>query len=282
MARINIEDSLFKDSRFIDLMIKIGDKDAALGKIVRAFIVAQSHYLSTDNDRLIPKSEWKKQGCSDDLLDVGLAEEKKKGIYVFGSDDQFKWLLQRQNAGKSPKRQGSRPGETVDDRSIAVDNRNESVANGSNPLSLSLSPSLSLTHNHSTNSNKKNASEFDWISAFEDSFNLYKKSFPGKSKGPSGPKFKTQIKNEKDLALLKTCIANYKSFLDEQFDKTGFDQQPRSTFASFLGSKRSGYFWREFEEPRIVVPRRTKNQEPEGMTAQELKNHFEAIDRGDL
>lgn len=100
MARINIEDSLFKDSRFIDLCIHFKDKQKSLGCLVWAFIVAQKHYLNEENDRLIPYDEWKTQGCDDVLINLGFAEKKDNGIYVCGSEKQFAWLIQRVEAGR--------------------------------------------------------------------------------------------------------------------------------------------------------------------------------------
>ena len=62
VARINIEDSIFKDSRFIKLTIRMGDFHKALGALVHAWIVAQKWYLTPE--RMIPKSEWKEQDLS--------------------------------------------------------------------------------------------------------------------------------------------------------------------------------------------------------------------------
>ena len=100
MARINIDDSLFKDSRYINLLIKVGDKDKALGIVVSAWMVAQRFFLNEKYDRLIPFSAWENQGCSNLLLEFGLAEKREKGVYVMGSNDQFGWLIQRSEAGK--------------------------------------------------------------------------------------------------------------------------------------------------------------------------------------
>jgi hypothetical protein len=100
LARINIEDSLFKDARFLDFCIKLGDRQLALGRLVWAFIVAQKYYLDEENDRLIPADEWQRQGCSDELIAFGLAERRERGIYVCGSEDQFSWLVQRVEAGR--------------------------------------------------------------------------------------------------------------------------------------------------------------------------------------
>lgn len=153
MARINIEDSVFKDGRFIDLCIDLGDKQKALGCLVWAFIIAQKYYLDESNDRLIPLNEWQRQSCENKLIDFGLAEIREKGVYVCGSENQFNWLIQRSEAGKKGggsnriKRQKKA---TVDQRSLTVEQ----------PLTLtpSLTPSLSL-NSYSSNNLKNSKKE---------------------------------------------------------------------------------------------------------------------------
>lgn len=98
MARINIEDSLYKDHRFIKLYIKLGSIDLALGLLVRAWSIAQEFYLK--DDRHIPREEWDKQNLNDLIIEVGLATEVNGRIKVSGSDEQFSWLLQRVEAGR--------------------------------------------------------------------------------------------------------------------------------------------------------------------------------------
>lgn len=162
MPRINIEDTLFKDSRFIDLLIKIGDQDKALGIIVRAFMTAQSHFLSTDNDRLIPLEDWRRQRCSDILIEVGLAIKKSGGIYVCGSEKQFSWLLQRQAAGKATKsRKKSKKKRSTTD--VNGTKRNETGESGSERVETSNSFSFSSSNSFSdsdSDSSSKNKSTF--------------------------------------------------------------------------------------------------------------------------
>lgn len=100
MARINIEDSLFKDIRFMDLVAKFGCLNTAIGALVRAWALAQKHYLNYENDQLIPSADWKKQRIRDELIEVGLAELRPKGYYVSGSKEQFAWLEQKITAGR--------------------------------------------------------------------------------------------------------------------------------------------------------------------------------------
>lgn len=143
MARINIEDSLFKDARFLDLCISCGDKQKALGALVWAFMVAQKYYLNQKTDRLIPIKEWEKQGCDNKLIAVGFAEEKNGMIYVKGSEKQFAWLMQRQEAGKKGGRPSKR-NKVVSTK--AVEKRGKAGETLLTPYSL-LSTHNSLPHN---------------------------------------------------------------------------------------------------------------------------------------
>lgn len=152
MARINIEDSLFKDIRFDELKIKLGSVDTALGAMVRAWSLAQKWYLKEETSRLIPISEWKKQRISDHIIEVGLAEIRENRVYVSGSDEQFSWLLQRQIAGKK----GGRPSnQNKQEKVKGPDKVPVPPESGSNPLSLSLSLPLSLSLRDVVNEKKE-------------------------------------------------------------------------------------------------------------------------------
>lgn len=98
MARINIEDSIYRDIRFHDLIQKLGGTDAALGSLVRAWSVAQDYWLI--NGVGIPKPVWKSQRLRPELIEVGLAEERGDFIYTAGSEEQFAWLTSCSEKGK--------------------------------------------------------------------------------------------------------------------------------------------------------------------------------------
>lgn len=140
MARINVEDSLFKDGRFIELMISMGSRHAALGAVVEAFMLAQEFYLSTETNRLIPLSEWKRRKAVDLIIECGLAEIHGDFVYVCGSEKQFGWLIQRQFAGQK----GGRPKKAAESGRLAAES-------GSNPLSLTLSLTQDNINNNNTN-----------------------------------------------------------------------------------------------------------------------------------
>lgn len=98
MARINIEDSLYQDRRFMDLYIKLKSVDTALGALIRAWSLAQKWYLIGDGT--IPIKEWEKQLLPPEIIDCRLAIIEGDTVRVCGSDDQFGWLKQRVAAGR--------------------------------------------------------------------------------------------------------------------------------------------------------------------------------------
>lgn len=98
VARINFEDSLFKDSRFTDLMLKMGSKETAIGSLVFAWMVAQSFWMRSDNG--IPKTEWRKQKLRNEIIEVGLAEDRGEFVYISGSKEQFAWIRKATEAGR--------------------------------------------------------------------------------------------------------------------------------------------------------------------------------------
>lgn len=151
MARINLEDSLFTDGRFLNLIAKTGNVDSALGAVVRAFMLAQKYYLDESNDRLIPFNEWQRQLIDNSIIDVGLAEKRENGIYVVGSEEQFNWLLQRQAAGKkSAETKSEKDKNLVDDSSTTVE-RPLTTVNGSSTSLLFSHYSLLNTLNSKNN-----------------------------------------------------------------------------------------------------------------------------------
>lgn len=98
MARINIEDSIHTDDRFIKLTIKLQSYEMALGCLVKAWMVAQKHFISSD--RYIPLDVWNKQGLKNEIIEVGLATATDRYIKMAGIEKQFSWLTQRVAAGQ--------------------------------------------------------------------------------------------------------------------------------------------------------------------------------------
>lgn len=100
MARINIEDSLFRDSRYQDLILKTGSRWTALGMVTEAWYLAQEFFLNEATDRMIPLEIWRKRKAPDCVIDVGLAEIKGDKVYVCGANEQFSWLIKKAENGK--------------------------------------------------------------------------------------------------------------------------------------------------------------------------------------
>ena len=140
VARINIEDSLFKDTRFFDLVVILGSKTTALGALVEAWIVAQNFWKLNHNG--IPKKEWEKQKLNPALIQSGLAIDRGDFIYIAGSEEQFAWLVQRQEAGKKG---GPAAAKARLENIEEFPRRNTTEYDGSRPPSPSPSPSPSLT-----------------------------------------------------------------------------------------------------------------------------------------
>lgn len=183
MARINIEDSIYKDIRFISLVSKLGDLDRALGALVRAWSLAQKWYVTPD--RTIPDEEWKKNLLPEEIINVGLAQRVGSRIRVMGSDEQFAWLQQRIDAGRKGGQATAK--RSVSDR-LAVEQ----------PLSLPLSPSLKTKTNTLAQSSIERV-KFD--------LELLYQKYPrkqGKSLGLK--KAKTQIKTQADFDALSSAI----------------------------------------------------------------------------
>jgi len=146
MARINVEDSLFRDNRFLKLTIKTGSVPLALGFLIQAWIVAQKFYLT--ETQTIPLDHWKAQDLSDLLIEVGLAEIIDQGVRMKGADTQFGWLKHRVDAG--------RKGGQTKAKNQAASKAKTSKANSSKTkqAQASISPSFSYSYS-SINSDTK-------------------------------------------------------------------------------------------------------------------------------
>lgn len=102
MARLNFEDSIWIDSRFIRLCILLQDEEKALGAVGFAWRTAQRFWCP--ERRPIPAEVFGRLASAAFLLEVGLARETPEGVYMAGSEEHFKWyfdgLEQRREAGR--------------------------------------------------------------------------------------------------------------------------------------------------------------------------------------
>lgn len=99
MARINIEDSLFRDRRFLQLCIAVGDPDRALGMMVNAWLIAFDYWKQDRKN--IPRQAWLERCLNDSIIECGLARVVNDDeIYVCGTQEHHEWYHQRVAAGK--------------------------------------------------------------------------------------------------------------------------------------------------------------------------------------
>lgn len=91
MARLNVEDKIYRDDRFIKLCHLIGGKRNAIGTCVLIWDSAQ-YWYSRSPSTLIPMEEWKKIEGNESAIKVGLAEMRDGGIYVMGTDEHCKHI----------------------------------------------------------------------------------------------------------------------------------------------------------------------------------------------
>jgi len=141
MPRINIEDTLWSDTRFLRLCVKLGNEFQAIGALVLAFKTAQKHWCPAKGP--IPPEEWEMAGLPEAIIEVGLAQRLEDGIYVCGAEAQFSWWFQRYEAGK----RGGRPPLAKADvkRSVTPAKRAEPSSSSSSSSSISSSKELNTS-----------------------------------------------------------------------------------------------------------------------------------------
>lgn len=94
--------------------------------------------------------------------------------------------------------------------------------------------------------------------SFEAVYSEYKK-LPGVKKGSKAEqRFEEQIKTEDEFKSLEAAIQNYAAFLSLPENSW---RRAKTTFETFLGSKSSGYFWRDFIQNEIQAPAPLKTLE---------------------
>lgn len=145
MARINIEESLFKHHRFIDLCLFAGNRFIAVGWLFWLWKLAQEFYLKSPHGT-IPFEDWNNSGLPEIIIEYGFASKTESGIAVKGAEKHFAWLKQRSEGGKIG---GSTP-RTLHPQNHSGKNesgvkRNES---GVKPLFSSLSSQIQNTNTH--------------------------------------------------------------------------------------------------------------------------------------
>jgi hypothetical protein len=145
VPRINIEDAIWKDNRFQDLLILVKNRHTAKGMILELFTVAQKYWL-TSKGRGIPKPAWASEGLPDELIKAGLARDDGEFIYAIGSREQFAWLDSASEKGRSggpaaAKARRENIGKSKRPKSSQHDTARPSTSSSSSSSSFSLSSS---------------------------------------------------------------------------------------------------------------------------------------------
>lgn len=153
MARINIEDKIWADSRFKALITCLGGEEVAIGRLVRAWRIAQEWW--TKDQQLIPESIWDLNGLGQELFQVMLARKTDDGIYVSGATEQFLWLIAKKRAGKASG-VSRRNKKKIEHNDISVRTQDEQSGVKIEPPTLS--PSLPLSPTLSQKKEKREAS----------------------------------------------------------------------------------------------------------------------------
>lgn len=228
MARINIEDSIYKDSRFIKLVLKTGDLEKALGALVRAWTIAQKWYLSPH--RMIPKKVWYDSEINPHILEVGLAEIIDDFVRVRGADEQFVWLKQRQDAGRVNIKE--------------FNNGRQSVVDG---RSSSYSSSFSKKEKNMCDSGESHPHEF----AYEEIYKAYPKRLGSMNKAAGINKLKRLIKTQADFDDALNAVMRYNQFcIETKKIKTELVKM----FSSFFDSNGDWREWLNYKKAQSSKP----------------------------
>lgn len=132
MARINFDDDVESQDEFWRLLPLVGgDRDKALGKLVRFFRIAQKRF---GHNEVISKEELESQGLAE-MIQSGWAVEVGDGYQTKGAAKYFAWYRQKVEAGKK----GGRPKQPDDNREEPDANRSKAPVN---PLALVPVPAL--------------------------------------------------------------------------------------------------------------------------------------------
>lgn len=176
MARINIDDSIHSDHRFIALMIALGgDYYKAIGLLVSAWKLGQKHHKEEESDGLIPHEVWAGSPF-EKILECGLAEKKEKGVYVKGGKKQFGWLEQKSSAGSvggkisaekraAKKKMKQNQASASNKPSESKQGSSKSKQSSSESKPPTLPPTLSLPHSIDLSINKNTGEILDFKNA---------------------------------------------------------------------------------------------------------------------
>jgi len=138
MPRINVEEGFWSDPRFEALVAEVGDKWKAVGLAVCFWRSAQHAWRE---EKGIDRSIFDRV-FDDALIKCGLARVQNGHIFAAGAQDAFKWLKDREEAGR---RGGlSKASKRLANASCSLANAKQTLANPKQTLASSSSSSSLL------------------------------------------------------------------------------------------------------------------------------------------
>lgn len=154
MARINIDDDLWTDPRFIALTRLLGD-DRALSQLIRFWRCAQNFWLQ--ERRGIPDDIFELHDFPEELFKIRLAERRDGAVFDPDAEARFAWILACQENGKKGGRK-PKPNNINGERKPPGTPGLTPCPPSSNPLTLSPAPTLSLFSKDEEEKKKLNTS----------------------------------------------------------------------------------------------------------------------------
>lgn len=227
MARINVEDSLWSDPRFMRLIVKIGNEFTAIGAVVSAWKIAHRYWCP--DKKPIPEAAFKEAGLPEALIEVALADRTPEGIRIRGSEEHFAWWFDKRSAGirsaevRKKKFGTAQPG--IEHRP----NTSEHCSNTPEPLTLT--PPLTLkkeyTYAHSAPRNERmdifpfEAPEKPLVggggSQIADALRKAYALYPRKAgKTPGLTRLKPQIKTLEDAEAFTQAVKNFRRQMEHE------------------------------------------------------------------
>lgn len=209
MARINFDDNVEAQQEFWNLLPLVGgDRDVALGRLVRFFRLAQKAF---GHDGVISEAELEREGLSC-MIKSGWAVEVGEGFQAKGAGKHFAWYRQKIEAGKRggrPAKAGAKETEPDANREKPDGFRNEPDDNRDkasvNPLAL-VNTNKENTYAHETASAPPDGGASEKFDLEE----LYLTEYPrlrGKQKGLAAAR--RAIRTRAQFEQLKQAIQNY-------------------------------------------------------------------------
>lgn len=266
MARINVDDRWWADPRRRLFIKAVGDEFKADGLALHFWHLGQ---LSPHNDFWVPLEQVKMIDHWEDFAKCQLMVIEGEKVYMKGIGRRAEYLKNASEKGRiggliSAMRRKEKYGTSVPTNATNLPKQTE--ADPSEPFGEQIEqpipnridrsdtkkpkppeakPNKPKLYGYSYSSGskeEKNTHFFDAEGQFEHAAQTYRRAFPNATIGGlAKERFLGQIKTQQDASDFFTAISNYQEFLTRESWRA-----PKTSLTTFLGSKRSGLFWRDF------------------------------------